>query len=222
VLYVFRCLVGADIPLKDGCLKPLRLIIPEGCLLDPAFPAAVVAGNVETSQAITNALFLATGVLAASQGTMNNLTFGNARHQYYETICGGAGAGDGFAGASAVQTHMTNSRMTDVEILEQRLPVRIDSFSIREQKDSQSLWPGGAGALRSILFLEDMEMNLLSGHRTIAPPGLAGGQDGAVGRGRIIRADGRVERLGAVEKASLYAGDRLVIETPGGGGYGRA
>jgi 5-oxoprolinase (ATP-hydrolysing) len=222
VLYVFRCLVGADIPLNDGCLKPLRLIIPEGCLLDPAFPAAVVAGNVETSQAITNALFLATGVLAASQGTMNNLTFGNARHQYYETICGGAGAGDGFAGASAVQTHMTNSRMTDVEILEQRLPVRIDSFSIREQKDSQSLWPGGAGALRSILFLEDMEMNLLSGHRTIAPPGLAGGQDGAVGRGRIIRADGRVERLGAVEKASLYAGDRLVIETPGGGGYGRA
>ncbi|RMD88389.1 MAG: 5-oxoprolinase, partial [Alphaproteobacteria bacterium] len=174
VLYVFRCLVGEDIPLNDGCLEPITIRLPEGSLLDPKPPAAVVAGNVETSQAVTNALLLAAGAVAAAQGTMNNLTFGNERHQYYETLCGGAGAGPGFEGASAVHTHMTNSRLTDAEVLEARHPVRIERFAIREGSGGAGRWRGGDGVVREIAFLEAMEVNILSGHREIPPPGLDG------------------------------------------------
>jgi len=220
VLYVFRALVGEDIPLNDGCLAPLEIRVPERSLLNPEPPAAVVAGNVETSQAVTNALFLATGRLAAAQGTMNNLSFGNARHQYYETICGGAGAGKGFDGAPAVHTHMTNSRLTDPEVLESRYPVRVERFGIREGSGGQGRWRGGDGAVRELRFLEEMDVNLLSGHRRCPPPGLAGGRPGAVGRNRVIRADDSSEDLEGADSARLAAGDRLLIETPGGGGYG--
>ena len=220
VLYVFRCLVGEEIPLNDGCLEPIDIVNPDGCLLNPRPPAAVVAGNVETSQAVTNALFLATGTLAAAQGTMNNLTFGNARHQYYETLCGGAGAGEGFDGEPAVHTHMTNSRLTDPEVLENRHPVRIAEFSIRRGSGGSGRWRGGDGARREIAFLEDMDINLLSGHRAVPPPGLAGGSPGVVGRNRLIRADGREETLGGAASCHAEPDDRLVIETPGGGGYG--
>ncbi len=221
VLYVFRCLVGEDIPLNDGCLAPITIRLPAGSLLDPEPPAAVVAGNVETSQAVTNALFLATGALAAAQGTMNNLTFGNAAHQYYETLCGGAGAGHGFDGASAVHTHMTNSRLTDAEVLEARHPVRIERFAIREGSGGAGRWHGGDGVVRAITFLEAMDVNILSGHREIPPPGLAGGAAGACGRNRVHRADGRVETLRGADCTAVAPGDRLIIETPGGGGYGR-
>ncbi len=221
VLYVFRCLVGEDIPLNDGCLAPIIIRLPAGSLLDPRPPAAVVAGNVETSQAVTNALFLATGALAAAQGTMNNLTFGNAVHQYYETLCGGAGAGPGFDGASAVHTHMTNSRLTDAEVLEARHPVRIERFAVREGSGGAGRWRGGDGVVREITFLEAMDVNILSGHRGIPPPGLDGGAPGACGRNRVYRADGRVETLDGADRTALAPGDRLVIETPGGGGYGR-
>ena len=222
VLYVFRCLVGEEIPLNDGCLVPLEINVPEGSLLNPAPPAAVVAGNVETSQAVTNALFLATGRLAAAQGTMNNLSFGNDRHQYYETICGGAGAGEGFDGEPAVHTHMTNSRLTDAEVLESRYPVRVERFAIRRGSGGAGRWRGGDGALRELVFLEDMEINLLSGHRYHPPPGLEGGAPGAVGRNRVLRAGGQSETLKGADSASLGAGDRLIVETPGGGGYGGA
>jgi len=220
VLYVFRCLVGEEIPLNDGCLVPLEIKVPEGSLLNPEPPAAVVAGNVETSQAVTNALFLATGKLAAAQGTMNNLSFGNARHQYYETICGGAGAGDGFDGASAVHTHMTNSRLTDAEVLESRYPVRVERFEIRRGSGGAGRWRGGDGVIRELLFLEEMDVNLLSGHRRHPPPGLEGGAPGEVGRNRVIRAGGPTETLDGADSASLGVGDRLIVETPGGGGYG--
>ena len=221
VLYVFRCLVGEDIPLNDGCLVPLEIILPEGSILAPEPGAAVVAGNVETSQAVTNALFLATGVLAAAQGTMNNLSFGNARCQYYETICGGAGAGQGFDGESAVHTHMTNSRLTDAEVLESRYPVRVERFAIRAGSGGEGRWRGGDGVVRDIHFLEAMDMNILSGHRRIPPPGLKGGAPGAVGRNYIRRADGREETLDGADAARLSPGDRLIVETPGGGGYGK-
>ena len=221
VLYVFRCLVGEDIPLNDGCLAPITIRLPRGSILDPEPPAAVVAGNVETSQAVTNALFLATGALAAAQGTMNNLTFGNAAHQYYETLCGGAGAGPGFDGASAVHTHMTNSRLTDAEVLESRHPVRIERFAIRAGSGGAGRWHGGDGVVREIAFLEAMDVNILSGHREIPPPGLAGGAPGACGRNRVHRADGRIEALAGADRTTVAPGDRLVIETPGGGGYGR-
>ena len=180
-----------------------------------------MAGNVETSQCITDALLAALDACAGSQGTMNNFTFGNARHQYYETLCGGAGAGPGFAGASAVHTHMTNSRLTDPEVLEQRYPVRIRRFAIRRGSGGAGRWRGGDGVVREIEFLEPMQAAILSNRRRVAPAGLAGGSPGACGRNYVLRADGRVEELAATAAVELAAGDRFVIETPGGGGYGR-
>jgi 5-oxoprolinase (ATP-hydrolysing) len=220
VLYVMRLLVDQPIPLNDGCLRPVTIIVPEGSMLHPRHPAAVVAGNVETSQAITDALLIAFGAMAASQGTMNNFTFGNARHQYYETIAGGSGAGPGFAGASAVQTHMTNSRLTDPEILETRFPVLVESFAIRHGSGGAGEWHGGDGAIRRIRFREAMHANILSSRRRIRPPGLAGGGDAAAGINRIERVDGTIEILPATASAELEPGDVFVIETPGGGGYG--
>ncbi|HEY8518490.1 MAG TPA: hydantoinase B/oxoprolinase family protein [Gammaproteobacteria bacterium] len=220
VLYVFRTLVARNIPLNAGCLKPLEIALPEGSLLNPRYPAAVAAGNVETSQCITDALLAALGVCAASQGTMNNLTFGTARHQYYETICGGAGAGPDFDGASAVHTHMTNSRLTDPEVIEWRHPVRIRRFAIRRGSGGAGRRRGGDGVVREIEFLEPMHVAILSNRRRIAPPGLAGGGDGAPGRNTLIRASGATEPLPATAETDVAPGDRIVIETPGGGGYG--
>ena len=220
VLYVFRTLVDAEIPMNEGCLKPLRLQIPEGSLLAPRYPAAVVAGNVETSQQLCDALYGALGVLAASQGTMNNFTFGNDRHQYYETLCGGTGAGPGFAGCDAVHSHMTNSRLTDPEVLEWRYPVRVEAFAIRRGSGGRGRWRGGDGVLRRIRFLEPMTAAILSNRRRIAPHGLAGGGPGAPGRNYVIRADGTVEALPGTAQVAMAAGDQFVIETPGGGGYG--
>lgn len=225
VLYVFRCLVGEAVPLNAGCFRPLELLVPPGCLLHPSPTAAVVAGNVETSQAIANALFAALGVMAAAQGTMNNLSFGNQRYQYYETICGGCGAGrgldgQGFAGASAVQSHMTNSRLTDPEILEDRFPVRLEAFGLRRGSGGAGRWRGGDGVMRRIRFLEPMTAAILSSSREVAPFGLAGGGAGALGRNRLIRADGSELELGGSVELELAAGEALVIETPGGGGYG--
>ncbi|MCX6371941.1 MAG: hydantoinase B/oxoprolinase family protein, partial [Actinobacteria bacterium] len=220
VLYVFRTLVDADIPLNAGCLKPLRIVVPAGSLLDPVFPAAVAAGNVETSQAITAALFGALGVVAASQGTMNNLTFGNARYQYYETICGGAGAGPTWDGCSAVHTHMTNSRLTDPEVLEWRYPVRVDEFAVRRDSGGTGEHRGGDGVVRRLRFLEPLTAAIVSSSRRVAPYGLAGGLPGARGRNAIARADGTVEELPGVAHAAMQPGDVLIVETPGGGGYG--
>ncbi|AEG00853.1 hydantoinase B/oxoprolinase family protein [Methylomonas methanica] len=220
VLYVFRSLLQDDIPLNAGCLKPLDIIIPPGCLLNPVYPAAVVAGNVETSQYIVDALYGALGALAASQGSMNNLTFGNARLQYYETICGGAGAGDGFNGADAVHTHMTNSRITDPEILEARFPVLLREFSIRSGSGGAGQYKGGDGVIRRIEFREAMRVGILSSHRVLPPFGLMGGGDGALGANRLIRRDGRSEQLTGCAEIQVEAGDTIVIETPGGGGYG--
>ncbi len=220
VLYVFRCLVDDRIPLNEGCLKPLRVILPEGSMINPRYPAAVVAGNVETSQAIVDTLFGALGVCAASQGTMNNVTWGNDRHQYYETLCGGEGASEGHDGCSAVHTHMTNSRLTDPEVLEWRYPVRLESFAIRRGSGGAGRWRGGDGVRRELRFLEPMSVSILSGHRRVPPYGLAGGEAAATGVNRIRRADGREERLGATAHALVEAGDTLIVETPGGGGYG--
>jgi len=220
VLYVFRTLVDDDIPLNAGCLKPLTVIVPEGSLLNPRHPAAVVAGNVETSQCITDALYGALGAMGASQGTMNNFTFGNDRHQYYETIAGGSGAGDGFAGTACVQTHMTNSRLTDPEVLEWRYPVRLDSFAIRRGSGGAGRWCGGDGAVRRLRFLEPMTAAILSGHRRVPPYGMAGGLPGAVGRNTMVRADGSIVALAACDSAAMQPGDVFVIETPGGGGCG--
>ncbi|MCX7062754.1 MAG: hydantoinase B/oxoprolinase family protein [Gammaproteobacteria bacterium] len=222
VLYVFRCLIDDALPLNDGCLRPIRMIVPEGSMLNPRPPAAVVAGNVETSQAITDALFAALGALAGSQGTMNNFTFGNAAHQYYETICGGAGAGPGFDGASAVQTHMTNSRLTDVEVLEARHPLRVERFAIRHGSGGDGAQRGGDGVIRVFRFLQPMTAGILSNRRRVPPRGLAGGGDAACGSARVTRADGRVEWLAGTDSVVLDAGDSIVIETPGGGGYGCA
>ena len=222
VLYVFRCLIEHDIPLNGGCLRPLELLIPDGSMLSPAFPAAVVAGNVETSQCVTDALFGALGIMAAAQGTMNNLTFGNARYQYYETICGGAGAGADFDGTSAVHTHMTNTRLTDPEVLEWRFPVRLESFRIRPGSGGRGRHRGGDGAIRRLRFLEAMTAALLSGHRRVPPFGLEGGEDGACGRQWIERANGEQVPLQGCDRAEMAAGDVLVIETPGGGGFGAA
>ncbi|CAM5603291.1 hydantoinase B/oxoprolinase family protein [Streptomyces pilosus] len=220
VLYVFRTLVADDIPLNDGCLRPLRIVVPPGSLLSPVPPAAVVAGNVETSQAVTGALYAALGVQAEGSGTMNNVTFGNARHQYYETVASGSGAGDGFDGASVVQTHMTNSRLTDPEVLEWRLPVRLEEFSVRPGSGGAGRWRGGDGAVRRIRFLEPMTVSTLSQHRRVPPYGMAGGAPGARGAGRVERADGTVTRLAGSDSTDVGADDVLVIETPGGGGYG--
>jgi 5-oxoprolinase (ATP-hydrolysing) len=221
VLYVFRTLVQDDIPLNAGCLKPLEIIIPEGSLLNPKPPAAVVAGNVETSQAIVDALYGALGVLAASQGTMNNFTFGNEHYQYYETICGGAGAGKGFDGCSAVHTHMTNSRITDPEVLEWRFPVLLEEFSIRAGSGGSGLYRGGDGVIRSIRFLQPMTACILSSHRIIPPFGLDGGRSGKPGANTVIRNDGRIESLPGCAETFMAAGDVFRIETPGGGGFGR-
>lgn len=222
VLYVFRTLVDDDIPLNAGCLKPLTVIIPPGSMLHPRQPAAVVSGNVETSTCITNALYGALGVMAAAQGTMNNFTFGSSRHQYYETISGGAGAGDGFDGTDVVQTNMTNSRLTDPEILEWRFPVRLDSYTIRHGSGGAGRWRGGNGGVRRVRFLEPMTAAILSNNRIHAPFGMAGGAPGAVGKNTVERADGSVENLGHIGKAAMAPGDVFVIETPGGGGYGEA
>jgi 5-oxoprolinase (ATP-hydrolysing) len=233
VLYVFRTLVDDEIPLNAGCLKPLEVIIPEGSMLRPNPPASVVAGNVETSMCIVNALYGALGVLAASQGTMNNFTFGNARYQYYETISGGTGAGPlrvdnvgpdspGFDGTSVVQAHMTNSRLTDPEILELRFPVRLESYEIREGSGGAGRNKGGEGAIRRVRFLEDMTAVILSNNRVYAPFGLQGGGPGAVGRNYVERVGGAIEPLGPQDSAQLKPGDVFVIETPGGGGFGAA
>jgi len=220
VLYVFRTLVDADIPLNAGCLKPLRIVVPPGSMLDPVFPAAVAAGNVETSQAVTAALFGALSVVAASQGTMNNLTFGDERYQYYETICGGAGAGPTWDGCSAVHTHMTNSRLTDPEVLEWRYPVRVDEFAVRRGSGGGGAHRGGDGVVRRLRFLEALTAAIVSSSRRVAPYGLAGGLPGAPGRNAIERADGTVEELPGVAQAAMRPGDVLIVETPGGGGYG--
>ncbi|MEU6146504.1 hydantoinase B/oxoprolinase family protein [Streptomyces sp. NPDC047081] len=220
VLYVFRTLVADDIPLNDGCLRPLKIVVPPGSMLGPEPPAAVVAGNVETSQAITGALYAALRVQAEGSGTMNNVTFGNERHQYYETVASGSGAGDGFPGAPVVQTHMTNSRLTDPEVLEWRLPVRLDEFAVRRGSGGAGRWPGGDGAVRRIRFLEPMTVSTLSQHRRVPPYGMAGGEPGALGANRVERADGTVTALAGSDAADVGAGDVLVIETPGGGGYG--
>ncbi|HEV2547769.1 MAG TPA: hydantoinase B/oxoprolinase family protein, partial [Stellaceae bacterium] len=222
VLYVLRMLVDSDIPLNDGCLKPIELVIPEGSMLRPRYPAAVVAGNVETSQYITDSLLGALGVMAASQGTMNNFTFGNARHQYIETICGGAGADPDQDGVDAIHTHMTNTRLTDPEVLEWRFPVLLESFAIRRGSGGAGRHRGGNGVIRRIRFREAMTAAILSGHRRVPPYGLAGGAPGAVGRNWVERADGRREEFGGAHAVEMEAGDVFVIETPGGGGYGKA
>ncbi len=220
VLYVFRCLVADDIPLNEGCLTPLDIHVPEGSLLNPRYPAAVVAGNVETSQCVVNALFGALGVCASAQGTMNNLTFGNENHQYYETIAGGMGAGPGFNGASAVQTHMTNSRLTDPEVLEFRYPVIVESFAVRAGSGGGGEWRGGDGVERHLRFLEPMQAAILSNNRENSPFGLKGGKNGQPGVNRVIKNSGDEKKLSGSDEADLDAGDLLVIQTPGGGGYG--
>ncbi len=220
VLYVFRTLVESELPLNEGCLRPLDLRVPAGSLLNPVPPAAVVAGNVETSQCIVDALYGALGALAGSQGTMNNLTFGDEHTQYYETIAGGAGAGPGFDGASGVQTHMTNSRLTDPEVLESRYPVLLREFSLRRGSGGAGRHRGGDGLLRCIEFRRPLDAAILSNHRRVAPFGLAGGAPGTCGRNRVLRADGRIEELGACDTVRMEAGDRLLVETPGGGGFG--
>ncbi len=221
VLYVFRTLVCDPIPLNAGCLKPLKLIIPSGCLLNPHYPAAVVAGNVETSQAIADTLYGALGVLAASQGTMNNFTFGDGQYQYYETICGGSGAGATFNGSDAVQTHMTNSRLTDPEILETRFPVLLEQFAIRENSGGQGLYSGGNGVVRRLQFRQPMTASILSNRRVVAPFGLQGGEPGQRGENSLIRANGDQFTLESCVEVEMQTGDRLVIETPGGGGFGK-
>jgi 5-oxoprolinase (ATP-hydrolysing) len=223
-LYVFRTLVEADIPLNAGCLKPLRIIIPEGCMLNPRPPAATVAGNVETSQCVTNALYGALGAMAASCGTMSNFTFGNAQYQYYETISGGTGAGPGFDGCDTVQVHMTNSRLTDPEALEWRFPAQVEEHSIRGGSGGRGKWNGGNGATRRIRFLEPMTAAILSGHRRVPPYGMAGGEPGGLGRNWVERAGypatGERVDLSYADEIEMEEGDVFVIETPGGGGYG--
>jgi 5-oxoprolinase (ATP-hydrolysing) len=220
VLYVFRTLVEDDIPLNAGCLKALEVVIPDGSMLRPRYPAAVVAGNVETSQCITDALYGALGLLASAQGTMNNFTFGNARYQYYETVAGGSGAGPGFDGADVVQTHMTNARLTDPEVLEWRFPVRLESFEIRDGSGGRGRWRGGHGAVRRVRFLEPMTAAILSGHRLVRPHGMAGGEPGQPGKNYVIRADGTRVDLGPYDQIEMGAQDLFVIESPGGGGFG--
>jgi 5-oxoprolinase (ATP-hydrolysing) len=220
VLYVFRVMVDDDIPMNAGCLEPIRIVIPEGSMLSPRYPAAVVAGNVETSQAVTNCLFGALEALAAAQGTMNNLNFGNAKYQYYETICSGSPAGRGFAGTDAVQTHMTNTRLTDPEVLEFRYPVVLEDFHIRAGSGGRGQWNAGDGVSRTIRFLERMECTILSGHRRVRPFGLAGGEPGQLGENWVRRKDGRRERLKACDATTLDAGEAIIIQTPTAGGYG--
>jgi 5-oxoprolinase (ATP-hydrolysing) len=220
VLYVFRVMVDDDIPMNAGCLRPINIIIPKMSLLSPEYPAAVVAGNVETSQAVTDCLFGALGSLAAAQGTMNNLNFGNARYQYYETICSGSPAGPGFPGTDAVHTHMTNTRLTDPEVLEFRYPVLLEDFHIRTGSGGRGEWSAGDGVRRTIRFLEKMDCTILSGHRRVRPFGLAGGESGQVGENAVRRHDGRMEKLEGADATVIDAGEAVIIQTPTAGGYG--
>jgi 5-oxoprolinase (ATP-hydrolysing) len=220
VLYVFRVMVDDDIPMNAGCLRPIRIVIPQGSMLSPQYPAAVVAGNVETSQAVTNCLFGALGAMAAAQGTMNNLNFGNAKYQYYETICSGSPAGPGFDGTDAVHTHMTNTRLTDPEVLEFRYPVVLEDFHIRPGSGGRGTWNAGNGIRRTIRFLEKMECTILSGHRRVPPFGLAGGEPGQVGENAVRRRDGRIEKLEGCDETVIDAGEAIIIQPPTAGGYG--
>jgi 5-oxoprolinase (ATP-hydrolysing) len=220
VLYVFRIMVDDMIPMNAGCLRPIKVILPEGSMLSPRYPAAVVAGNVEVSQAVTNCLFGALHAMAAAQGTMNNLTFGNARYQYYETICSGSSAGPGFDGAAGVHVHMTNSRLTDPEILENRYPVLLEDFHIREGSGGKGQWNSGDGTSRTIRFLETMDCAILSGHRRIRPFGLEDGEAGEIGRNFVTRKNGEIETLKGADQTLLEPGDKITIVTPTGGGYG--
>jgi 5-oxoprolinase (ATP-hydrolysing) len=220
VLYVFRVMVDDDIPMNAGCLRPIHIVIPKRSMLSPEYPAAVVAGNVETSQAVTNCLFGALGSLAAAQGTMNNLNFGNAKYQYYETICSGSPAGPGFPGTDAVHTHMTNTRLTDPEVLEFRYPVLLEDFHIRKGSGGRGKWNAGDGVRRTIRFLEKMDCTILSGHRRVRPFGLAGGESGQVGENAVRRKDGRLETLKGADATVIDAGEAIIIRTPTAGGYG--
>jgi 5-oxoprolinase (ATP-hydrolysing) len=219
VLYVFRVMVDDDIPMNAGCLRPINIVIPKRSMLSPEFPSAVVAGNVETSQAVTNCLFGALGALAAAQGTMNNLNFGNTRYQYYETICSGSPAGPGFNGTDAVHTHMTNTRLTDPEVLEFRYPVVLEDFHIRLGSGGCGKWHAGDGIRRTIRFLEQMECTILSGHRRVRPFGLAGGEAGQVGENWVRRKDRRMERLQGCDETNIDASEAIIIQTPTAGGY---
>lgn len=220
VLYVFRTMVGSNIPMNEGCLKPLKLIVPEASMINPAYPAAVISGNTEVSQAIADTLYGALGVIAGSQGTMNNFVYGNDTFQNYETICGGTGAGDGFNGTSAVHSHMTNTRMTDPEVLETRFPVRVDEFSIRQGSGGLGTFEGGDGIVRKLRFLEPMTVTVLTSHRRIAPHGAAGGEPGKTGENSVIRSTGQIEALKGNDVVEMNVGDVFVLKTPGGGGYG--
>jgi 5-oxoprolinase (ATP-hydrolysing) len=221
VLYVFRTLVNDDIPLNEGCLKPIKLILPQNSMINPQYPAAVIAGNTEVSQAITDALYGALGVLAASQGTMNNFVYGCDKYQNYETICGGTGAGPDFHGTSAVQSHMTNTRMTDPEVLELRYPVRIEGFCIRPDSGGAGRYNGGNGVIRKVRFLEPMTVTTLSSHRLVRPFGLEGAEAGSCGNNFVIRADQSLRQLKGNDEIEMNAGDIFVMETPGGGGFGK-
>jgi 5-oxoprolinase (ATP-hydrolysing) len=221
VLYVFRTLISEEIPLNQGCLKPLRIIIPEGSMINPRYPAAVIAGNTEVSQAITDCLYGALGLLAASQGTMNNVLYGNASHQNYETICGGTGAGPDHSGTSAVHSHMTNTRMTDPEVLELRFPVQVEAFVIRRGSGGRGRFCGGDGVVRRLRFLEAMTATILSSNRVTEPYGLEGGGPGRRGRNSLLRRNGSLRELQGNDEVTVEPGDVLIIETPGGGGFGR-
>jgi 5-oxoprolinase (ATP-hydrolysing) len=226
VLYCFRVMVEDQIPMNAGCLRPINIVIPDGSMLKPRYPAAVVAGNVETSQHVTDCLFGALGVLASAEGTMNNLTFGNDRYQYYETICSGAPAGilsdgTGFDGVDAVHVHMTNSRLTDPEILEYRFPVLLEDFHVREGSGGKGRWSAGGGTERTIRFLEEMDCAILSSHRKVPPHGLEGGEPGALGITRVRRNDGTIETLEGCDQTVLRPGEAVIVTTPTGGGFGR-
>ncbi|MEO0359204.1 MAG: hydantoinase B/oxoprolinase family protein, partial [Pseudomonadota bacterium] len=220
VLYVFRTLVGSDIPMNEGCMKPLNLIVPEGCMINPRAPAAVISGNTEVSQSIADTIYGALGVIAGSQGTMNNFVYGNDSYQNYETICGGTGAGDGFDGTSAVHSHMTNTRMTDPEVLETRFPVRVDEFSIRSGSGGQGATKGGEGITRRLRFLDDMTVTVLTSHRVVTPHGAAGGGSGGLGENAVHRADGSTDPIAGNDQTQVKPGDVFVMKTPGGGGFG--
>jgi 5-oxoprolinase (ATP-hydrolysing) len=221
VLYVFRTLVDEDIPLNAGCLRHIKIVVPKGSMLKPKFPAAVVAGNVETSQTIVNCLYGALGVLGSAQGTMNNLTFGNERYQYYETIASGAPAGPGFDGVPALQTHMTNSRLTDPEVLELRYPVLLERFEIRRGSGGKGEWHAGDGTLRAIRFLQQMDCAILSGFRRMRPFGAKGGEPGEAGENWVRRNNGGLERLKGCDQTVLDQGEAIIIKTPTGGGFGK-
>jgi 5-oxoprolinase (ATP-hydrolysing) len=222
VLYVFRMMVADDIPMNAGCLRPVNIIVPPKSMLTPEYPAAVVAGNVEVSQAVTNCLFGALKALACAQGTMNNLNFGNDKYQYYETICSGSPAGPGFNGTDAVHTHMTNTRLTDPEILDFRYPVLLEDFHIRKGSGGKGKWHAGDGIRRTIRFLEKMDCTILSGHRRVPPFGLEGGEPGQVGENWARRKDGAMVKLEGCDATEIDADEAIIIQTPTAGGYGRA